>query len=300
MILGVDIGGTNIKFGVVDEEYNILEKLKIPTAKDGRAETIIENIVSVIQNIRETFPIEKIGIGTPGTVDYEKGICVRSANLPYNNTPMVAMVEEAVNLPVFLANDATSAVCGELYAGSGRIYSNLIMVTLGTGVGGGIIIDGKPYYGSRGGAGEFGHIIIEQNGIPCRCGQKGCLEKYASITALIEQTEAAAIANPESLLAQMCQGEISGQTAFEAKKEGCPIAHQVLDTYFSYIATGITSLVRVFQPEAVVLGGAVTNEGDNLLLPLKEKITLPVEVLISSLKNDAGVIGAAAMAANRA
>lgn len=300
MILGVDIGGTNIKFGVVDEEYNILEKLKIPTAKDGNAETIIEDIVSVIQNIRETFPIEKIGIGTPGTVDYEKGICVRSANLPYKNTPMVAMIEEAVNLPVFLANDATSAVCGELYAGSGRIYSNLIMVTLGTGVGGGIIIDGKPYYGSRGGAGEFGHIIIEQNGIPCRCGQKGCLEKYASITALIEQTEAAAIANPESLLAQMCQGEISGQTAFEAKKAGCPIAHQVLDAYFSYIATGITSLVRVFQPETVVLGGAVTNERDNLLLPLKEKITLPVEVLISSLKNDAGVIGAAAMAANRA
>ncbi|MBE7040640.1 MAG: ROK family protein [Ruminococcaceae bacterium] len=300
MILGVDIGGTNIKFGVVDEEYNIIEKLKIPTAKDGRAETIIEDIVAVIQNLRETFPIEKIGIGTPGTVDYEKGICVRSANLPYKNTPMVAMIEEVVKLPVFLANDATSAVCGELYAGSGQTYSNLIMVTLGTGVGGGIIIDKKPYYGSRGGAGEFGHIIIEQNGIPCRCGQKGCLEKYASITALIEQTEAAALANPQSLLAQMCREEVTGQTAFNAKKAGCPIASKVLDTYFSYIATGITSLVRVFQPEAVVLGGAVTNEGDTLLLPLKEKITLPVEVLISSLKNDAGIIGAAAMAVNRA
>lgn len=300
MILGVDIGGTNIKFGVVDSEYNIIEKMKIPTAKDGRAETIIEDIVDVIQNLRKTFPIEKIGIGTPGTVDYEKGICVRSANLPYNNTPMVAMIEEIVNLPVFLANDATSAVCGELYAGSGRVYSNLIMITLGTGVGGGIIIDGKPYYGSRGGAGEFGHIIIEKNGIPCRCGQKGCLEKYASITALIEQTKVAAEEHPESVLAKMCCGDITGQTAFDAKKDGCPVASQVLDDYFDYIATGITSLVRVFQPEAVVLGGAVTNEGNDLLLPLKEKISLPVEVLISSLKNDAGVIGAAAMAVNRA
>lgn len=300
IILGVDIGGTNIKFGVIDGDYNIIEALKIPTIKDNGAEAMIQDIIEVIQNLRKTYPIEKIGIGTPGTVDYKKGICIRSSNLPYSNTPLVAMVEEATKLPVYLANDATCAVFGERYAGNGQNYADLIMLTLGTGVGGGIITNGTPYGGSRGGAGEFGHIIIEKNGRQCNCGQQGCLEKYASITALIEQTKVAADTHPESILAEMSSHGITGQTAFDAQKAGCPIANQVLETYFEYIATGITSLVRVFQPEAVVLGGAITNEDDALLLPIKEKITLPVELLISPLKNDAGVIGAAAMAINEA
>ena len=298
MILGIDIGGTNIKFGVIDYNYNIVAQTKIPTNKDNGAEAMIDDIIAVIQKFRKTYSIEKIGIGTPGTVDYNNGICIRCSSLPYKNTPLVAIIKDATKLPVYLANDATCAVYGERYAGNGQNYSELIMFTLGTGVGGGIITNHKPYGGSRGGAGEFGHIIIEKDGRHCNCGQDGCLEKYASITALIEQTKAAAEKHPDSMLAKMSCDGISGQTAFEAKKAGCPIAEQVLDKYFEYVATGITSLVRVFQPEAVVLGGAITNEGDGLLLPIKEKVKLPVELLISPLKNDAGIIGAAAMAIN--
>ncbi|MBR6728532.1 MAG: ROK family protein [Clostridia bacterium] len=299
MILGVDIGGTDIKFGVVDESYTIIEKLKIPTVKDEGAERIIQDIIKTALAFKERYPIQKIGIGTPGTVDYEKGICIRSANLPYKNTQMVAPIEAATGLSVSIANDASCAVCGELYAGSGRTYKNLVMVTLGTGVGGGIIIDNKPYFGSRGGAGEFGHLIIDRNGLPCRCGQTGCWEAYASVSALISQTEEAAKAHPASKLAELSRSGVSGRTVFEAKKAGCPVAEKVLDTYLDYLATGITSLIRIFQPEAVVLGGAVTNEGETLLAPLKEKVTLPAEVIISSLKNDAGLVGAAAMAASR-
>jgi len=300
MILGVDIGGTDIKFGVVDEAYNIIEKLKIPTIKDEGAERIVDDIIRTAKALQERYPIQTIGIGTPGTVDYEKGICIRSANLPYKNTQMVAPIEAATGLSVSLANDASCAVCGELYAGSGRTYKNLVMVTLGTGVGGGIIIEGKPYFGSRGGAGEFGHLIIDRTGLSCRCGQTGCWEAYASVSALIRQTEEGAKQHPESKLAELSRQGISGRTAFEAQKAGCSVAKAVIDTYLDYLATGITSLIRVFQPEAVVLGGAVTNEGEALLNPLKEKIKLPAEVVISSLKNDAGVVGAAAMAVNRA
>ena len=298
MILGVDIGGTNIKFGVVDNDYNIIFKKSIKTNTEGGDLGIVADICDVCTEIKKEYEIEKIGVGTPGTVDFKNGICIRSANLPYNNTPIVSMIREKLNLPVYLANDASCAICGELYAGNGRKYDNLIMLTLGTGVGGGIIIDSKPFFGSRGGAGEFGHLIIETNGIECKCGQRGCLEKYASVSALISQTKEAAMENKDSLLAEMCREKVSGRTAFDAMKKGCPVAEKVVDKYIYYISVGITSLMRIFQPDAVVLGGAITNEGDFLLSPLKEKIALPGEIIISELKNDAGVIGAAAIAVN--
>jgi len=294
VILGVDIGGTNIKFGVVNEQYELLETCLVSTEAEKGAEQMVSKIIETAKALQEKYSIEKIGIGTPGTVDYKTGVCVRAANLPYQNTPVAEMVEKALNLPVRLANDATCAVLGELYAGWGRKYRNLIMITLGTGVGGGIIIEGKPYYGANGGAGEFGHLIIEKEGIECRCGQKGCYEKYASVTALIRQTEEAVIKYPESLLAKRARDGVSGRTAFDAMREGCDVAVQVVDDYIEYIATGVKSLIRVFQPEAVVFGGAITNEQDYLLLPLKEKVHSSAELCISKLKNDAGVIGAAA------
>ncbi|MBE5868402.1 MAG: ROK family protein [Lachnospiraceae bacterium] len=296
MILGVDIGGTNIKFGIIDENYNIVARRSIPTATQHGAQAIVEDIIKMALELQKEYPLTAIGIGTPGTVDYANGICVRCANIPYQNTPMTGPVQEATGLPVKLANDASCAICGELYAGNGREYQNLVMITLGTGVGGGIIIDGKPYFGTRGGAGEFGHMVIDASGRPCRCGQKGCLEQYASVTALIRETQLAAEQNPDSVLAQFCKEEVNGQSVFDAVKAGCPVAKQVLDSYLNYLAVGVTSLTRIFQPDVVVLGGAVTNQEDALVQPLREKIKLPVKVVISQLKNDAGIIGAAAMA----
>lgn len=298
MVLGVDIGGTNIKFGVIDENYNIVESKIIPTVTEFGDKKIVDDIIEVAQEFKTKYMLEKIGIGTPGTVDYENGVCIRASSLPYNNTPIVKMVEEKLSVPVRLANDASCAVCGELYAGNGQKYRNIVMFTLGTGVGGGIIIDNKPYFGARGGAGELGHIIIKEDGLECKCGQRGCLEKYASVTALIKATEEAALLNPESKLAKKCKDGVSGKTLFDALDEKCPVAEEVLDNYLSYLAVGITSIIRIFQPDAVVLGGAITNQGDKLLIPLKKKVVLPAEITISKLKNDAGIIGAAAMAIN--
>ena len=295
-ILGVDIGGTTIKFGVVDQTCCLIDTCSINTCSEQGDIAIVSRIIEKAAELRNTYPFKAVGIGTPGTVNFEAGICVRAANLPYNNTPIVAMVEEALSCPVFLGNDATCAVMGELYAGYGKQYRNFVMVTLGTGVGGGIVIDGKPYLGSRGGAGEIGHMIIDCNGKSCRCGQRGCYEQYASVTALIEQTQAAAYAYPQSLLHQMCSKPITGKTVFDAASAGCSIAIQVIDQFADYVAAGLTSLTRIFQPEAIILGGAISNQQENLLLPISKKCTLPVEIKISQLKNDAGVLGAAALA----
>lgn len=292
MILGIDIGGTNIKFGVVNDDYQVIKKYSIPTNVEQGDKRIAADMIEKCKEIYEEYPFENIGIGTPGVVDSENGICVRAANLPYQNTPIAAMLKEALGVPVSVANDATCAVCGELYAGLGKQYRNLIMITLGTGVGGGIIIDGKPYFGKGGAAGEFGHMSIKYDGLPCPCGQVGCFEQYASVTALIRQTKEAVEQYPDSILARLAQDGINGKTVFDAAMEGCNIAAQVVDQYIGYLAKGLRSLIYIFAPEAVVIGGAISNQEDKLLIPLKEKLNAS-NIYISELKNDAGIIGAA-------
>jgi len=296
MFLGIDIGGTNIKFGVVDENYKLYKKCSIVTVKDKGDKFLTERIIEKAKEIKDEFNYERIGIGTPGMIDSENGTVIWASNLPYNNTPIVEMLEKAISVPVKLANDATCAVCGELYAGIGQKYDDFLMVTLGTGVGGGFVLYGKPYFGKCGGAGEFGHIIIKYGGINCGCGECGCYEQYASVTALIKQTEAAIKNNPGSLLAQMSEGGVTGRTAFDAKRAGCSVANDVVEQYIDYISVGLKSLARAFQPEAIVIGGAISNEGDYIIKPLKEKINLPVELFVSNLKNDAGILGAVAIA----
>ena len=295
MILGIDIGGTYIKFGIVDENYQI-KSFCIPTDSTTDVQ-LVNQVIEKAKEIRKEIDFDRIGIGTPGTIDSEKGVIIRASNLPYNNTPIVKMLKDALGVPVKLANDATCAVAGELYAGKGQKYDNFIMITLGTGVGGGIVIGNKIYKGKGGRAGEIGHMVIKYDGLDCPCGQRGCYEQYASVRALIRQTTEAIEKNPDSILAQIGKEKVNGETAFEAKKAGCPVGAAVVDEYINYIAIGVQSLVRIFQPDSVVFGGAISNEGDNLLLPLKEKITLPVEIEISDLKNNAGVLGAASLAA---
>ena len=171
------------------------------------------------------------------------------------------------------------------------------MLTLGTGVGGGIVIDGKPYLGAHGAAGEFGHVSVKLDGNSCRCGLCGCFEDYASVTALIRMTEKAVKLNPNSTLSAIASRYgVSGKTAFSAANEGCPIAETVIDKYLDYLAIGIKNYVRIFDPEAVVLGGAITKEGDPLLSPLIKKAEISLPILISALSENAGVIGAAALA----
>ncbi len=296
MELGIDIGGTNVKFGVVDG-LDIIYKSDIPTGAKREGNEIVADIIAECKNILAKYDkIDKIGIGSPGGIDSEKGIITGAANINFKNTPICAMITEATGIPSRVGNDANCAVLGELYAGYGREYKNVILVTLGTGVGGGIIIDGKPYLGTRGDAGEIGHMIINYDGVKCGCGQDGCYEAYASVTALIRQTKEAIEKNPDCLMAKNAEklGKVSGRTSFDAMREGCPVGAKVVDTYLEYIATGLKSIYQIFRPDVIVLGGAISNEGKYMTEPLKEKMgNRRVIVATSELKNDIGIIGAA-------
>ncbi|MBR6572084.1 MAG: ROK family protein [Clostridia bacterium] len=296
MILGIDIGGTNIKFGVTEDDYTLLKRYSIPTASHRPIETIVDDIIAKANEIHEEYAFDRIGIGTPGDIDSSAGVCMRANNLPYNDTPIVAMISEGTGMPVAIANDATAALYGEIFAGVGKAYPNLIMITLGTGVGGGIAIDGKPYLGTKGYGGELGHMVIKYDGLPCPCGLVGCYEQYASVTALIRQAKEAAAQHPHSLLAQKATADFSALDIFNAKEEGCPVAAAVLDQYAAYITIGLNSFENIFQPDAFVIGGAISSQEENLLSLVRAKLDKPANLFASALKNDAGVIGAAVVA----
>lgn len=295
MILGIDIGGTNIKLGLVDENKNISKKVSIETPKHKNDLEMISEIISAAKTIYDEVPFNGIGIGSPGELDVKQGVCISAGNLPYKNTPIVKIFEEAFKMPVSLENDAMAAVLGELYAGAGRRYEDFIMITIGTGIGGGIVINGKSYRGRTNLAGEFGHLTIDYNGPKCVCGGNGCFEKYASVTALINQTKKCIEQYPDSLLAQMGNDQVTGRTAFEAMRSGCDVAEKVVNKYIEYITYGIGSILWSFDPQAIIIGGAISNEGNNLLVPLQEKLPpyFKTKIEISGLGNDAGVIGAA-------
>lgn len=296
MELGIDIGGTNVKFGVVDN-LQIIFKSDIPTGAKREDTEIVNDIIQECKKIIEKYPnITKIGIGSPGGIDSDNGIIRGAANINFKDTPICSMITEATGIPSRVGNDANCAMLGELFAGYGKDYKNIILVTLGTGVGGGIIIDGKPYLGTRGDAGEIGHMIINCDGIKCACGQNGCYEAYASVTALINQTKEAIAQNPGCLMAKNAEkaGKVSGRTSFDSMREGCPVAAKVVDTYLEYIATGLRSIYQIFRPDVIVIGGAISNEGKFMTEPLREKMgNKNVLIATSELKNDIGIIGAA-------
>lgn len=296
MELGIDIGGTNIKFGVVDG-LEIIMKSEIPTGARRTDNEIVADIINECGKIISKFKIDKIGIGSPGDIDSKKGVIVGATNINFKNTPICDMITAATGIPSFVGNDANCAVLGELYAGYGKEFKNIVLITLGTGIGGGIVIDGKPYFGTHGDAGEIGHMIIKFDGIKCACSQYGCYEAYASVNALIRITKEAVANYPNSILAKKAAeaGKISGRTAFDAMRAGCLIGKAVADEYLDNVAVGIKSIYQIFRPDVVVLGGAISNEGEYLTKPLTEKVGYADKMLIatSKLKNDIGIIGAA-------
>lgn len=295
MHLGIDIGGTSIKYGVVDSKKNIIEKGQIPTQLHNGAEGIMDDIISLTKNLQKTYPLVSLGIGTAGRVDL-KTKNVTATNIPFNNTPIKSYIESKIDLPVDVENDANCAALGEALAGVADNEDNVLAVTLGTGIGGGIIINKKIYSGSNGEAGEIGHMSIKSDGLPCPCGNIGCWERYASITALIEQTKKAAEENPDSILAKNIaskNGTVNGKTVFKAMNDECVVAKKVFDEYINYLAIGLKSIINIFKPGLIVLAGGITAQGDNLLVPLVEKLNSETPVKISRLQNDAGIVGAA-------
>lgn len=308
--VGIDLGGTNIVAGVVDENYNIISKASTktncPRPEKEIADDTAKMALQAVKNANlEISDIEWIGIGTPGIANSATGIIERANNLGFVNTPMVKYIKETIDKPVFIENDANAAAYGEFVAGAAKEARNAICVTLGTGVGAGIIIDGKIYSGSNYAGAEIGHTVIEVDGAECSCGRKGCFEAYSSATGLIRMSKEAMEKNPDSIMNKMAQekgGKVTARTSFDAMRAGDKSAKEVVNKYIKYLAAGITNTINIFQPDILCIGGGVCNEGDPLLLPVKalvenedfaknsEKRT---EIVIAKLGNDAGIIGAA-------
>ncbi len=309
---GLDLGGTFVKGGIVDEQGRILIKDKIPTGKERPYKEIAADMAQLVEDLAQRAGINKddvkaVGIGSPGTIDSEHGVIVYSNNISWEKVPLCSAIKDQLGLPVFITNDANAAALGENFCGAGKLYSSMVFITLGTGVGGGIVIDGKIFEGNRSAGAEIGHEVIRFGGEKCTCGRRGCFEAYASATALIRQTQAAMRKNPESGLWKICPSidDVDGKTAFDGMRAGDKTAEKVVKNYIRYLAEGVANLINVFRPQAIVLGGGVCAEGENLLVPLRRKVSrlvyggmkyAPVKIVTASLGNDAGLCGAARLA----
>ena len=309
--VGIDLGGTNIKAGIVTDSGELLNKESIKTNADRPMEDIIHDMGKLALKVIEEKglsieDITAIGIGSPGTPDNEAGVLVYSNNLPFNMAPMRSLIREVVDLPVYIDNDANCAAMAEAVAGAAKGTKESVTITLGTGVGAGVIVRGRIYSGFNQAGSEFGHTVIVSGGQQCSCGRKGCFEAYSSASALIRMTKEAADANPDSKLNDLIRedGKVSGKTAFKAMRMGDEAAAKVVDMYTDYMADGLANAINTFMPEVLVIGGGVCNEGDPLLIPLKEKtLSSPyfgpgvkkTVIKLAEMVNDAGIVGAAMM-----
>lgn len=308
LYVGIDLGGTNIAAGLVNDEGKIIAKKSIPTGAHRSAEEIIADMAKaaidvVTENGHSMDEIVSVGIGSPGAIDKSKGELVYANNLPFSHTPMRDEMQKYINKPVYIENDANCAAWAEAMAGGTKGIQDSVAVTLGTGVGGGIVINGRLYSGFNFIGGELGHKVIVLDGEPCSCGRKGCWEAYASATALIRQTKEAAEADKNSKMWDYYKkdGKFSGRTAFAAARDGDKAAKTVVDNYVKYVGTGLADIVNIFQPEVIVVGGGVANEGDALMNPVREYVNSQTyakdvkacRIERAFLGNDAGIIGAA-------
>lgn len=308
--LGIDLGGTNIVAGVVDEEYNILVKESVKTNSNRPAAEVIADIIAVAKKAVESAnltmdQIENVGVGAPGTANKDTGIIEYSNNLKWDEVPLKQMMEDGLQKPVFVENDANAAAFGEFLAGAGKDHNSLVAITLGTGVGGGVITDGKILTGFSYAGAELGHSVIVAHGHHCTCGRDGCLEAYVSATGLINATKEAMQEDKQSAMWEICDGNlenVNGKTAFDGMRKGDATAINVVDTFIDYLSIGIANFINIFQPEILCIGGGICKEGDTLIKPLTEKV-IPqtyarkeenrTKIVVAKLGNDAGVIGAA-------
>lgn len=311
MYIGIDLGGTGIKAGLVDDNYKIIATGSVPTGAQRHYSEIIKDMAMLAINVTKDagYDIEKdvkaIGIGSPGTCDSKNGILVYANNINFEKVPMREEMQKYINLPIYIGNDANVAALGEFMVLEDKSVEDMIAITLGTGVGGGIIINRKIYEGFNGAGGEIGHFQVQvENGEPCTCGRNGCWEAYASVTALIRETKRAIQKNPDCPMAKSVDGDlekVNGKTSFDFARKNDPVAQEVVDKYIRHVAEGIVSVINIFQPEVLVIGGAISKEGDYLLNPIKEwvikncysRFIRQTDIRIAKLGNDAGIIGAA-------
>ena len=315
--IGVDLGGTNIAAGIVDESFRIVRKGSVPTGAAREADAIIADMGALCLRLLEEEKLTmadvlSVGISTPGTANSDTGVVEYANNLPFRGYPLAAKLGAILGTDkVYIENDANAAAKAEAMAGVAAGAKFSVMITLGTGLGGGIVLDGKGYSGFNHAGAELGHIVIEQNGRQCTCGRRGCWETYSSATGLVNITKDRLAAfqkeGRKTLMTDMTGGDISrvnARTAFDAMKKGDAAAAEVVDEYITYLASGCASVINIFQPNVLSIGGGICGEGDHLLVPLKEKVyreiytkapTPLTEIKIAKLGNDAGIIGAATL-----
>lgn len=306
---GIDVGGTFIKGAIVDGDGSIVVSTKVPTERHLGGEVVFQNLIKLCNILLDMAKMKKeeitaIGIGVPGMVDGESGVVVSVSKLGWQNFDLCKRIGEVLGLPAKTSNDANAAALGELKFGFKDKYKNMVLLTLGTGVGGGIIIDGKLYEGNKGAGAEIGHSVIKLGGERCNCGRAGCLEAYCSASAIIRDTKRAMEAHPDSKMWEIgALDKVDGKTAFDyADKDA--YAKEVVDGFITHLAAGVTNMANIFRPEAVILGGGVCAQGKSLTDPIQEIVNREifagalgpqVEVLTAKLQNDAGCLGAAAL-----
>ncbi len=314
--LGIDLGGTNIVVGLVDDDCSIKDRISCKTALPRSAESIAEDMGRLCQEIikrngLQNKDIEAVGAGIPGTVNKKTGIVEYANNLGFENVPLAAMLKKYIDIPLFMDNDANAAAWGEYKAG-GYKEDSFVLITLGTGIGGGVILDGKLLHGINYAGGELGHTTINFKGRPCNCGRTGCFEVYGSASALIEQTRDAMAFDrvsdhlyEKSVLWTLCGGNIDNieaKSVFDAVSQGDELANILLDEYTTYLSEGIANIINIFQPAVFCIGGGVSKAGKTLLDPLKKKTAkliysrnsaVNTEITLARFDNDAGIIGAA-------
>ena len=310
---GIDLGGTNIAVGVVDTETGkIVKKGSVPTLAQRHADEIMKDMGALCKKLvcemgLSMDDIAYAGIAAPGTIDNETGTVIYSNNIRMDNYPIAHKLCEYSGVKkVYCENDANAAAYGEAAYGASKGTKNSVMITLGTGVGGGIIVDGKLVTGVNAAGGELGHVVIEVGGLSCTCGRRGCWEAYSSATGLINMTKKKLeeVGKDETTMWKYVEeeGKVSGRTAFTAMKAGDKAAKEVVDKYLLYLAEGITNMVNIFQPEIVVIGGGICNEKEYLVEPLKVMVDKAqyykgeghhTQIKVAELGNDAGIIGAA-------
>jgi glucokinase len=313
--IGVDLGGTNIKAGVVDASGDILVKDVCETRAEGGPSVVIKRICQIIDGVREKGSlswekIDGVGVGSPGTLDHKTGVIFHPPNLPgWRNVPLRDEVAGNIPVGVIVENDANAAAWGEYWAGAGREVHSMVMLTLGTGIGGGIILEGKLVRGAHDSAAELGHTIIVRDGVPCGCGSRGCLEVYASATAVVRRFKEAVGAGRDTTLVQAVKEdkEITSKMIYEAAVAGDELAREVMEETGRYLGTGIVSIMNTVNPARIVLSGGMIHAGEMIMRPLKEtvqELAFPIpaektEIVFATLGEDAGFIGAAGLALER-
>lgn len=310
--IGIDLGGTTMTAGLVNEEFEIVGKITWATRLPRPAEDLEAALAKLCRTVaREnnvTFDqVRYVGIGTPGSVNFTTGLVGYNTNFNYYDWNLGPDMEKLLGCKVYVENDANAAAFGEYIAGGAKGYGDAVIITLGTGIGSGIILGGKILRGFNFAAGEMGHTVIVKDGRPCNCGRKGCWERYASARALSEDTREAMRGDPDTIMWKIAGDldHVNAKTAFDGMEKGDATAKRVIDTWLEYVGCGIANVVNTFEPEVVCIGGGVSNQGEVLLAPVRayvQKETHNIttgrcpEICACVLRNDAGVIGAAALA----